>query len=74
MVESSIEGRPLYESEGFKVEIENYVCTLPEEFVDVDTQTFIWMTREARKTAQESQVDGGEDVHKAAGDHEDAGS
>lgn len=48
VVESSVKGVPLYLSQGFEVEIEDYRATLPPEFADVQTEAFIWMVRPAR--------------------------
>jgi len=45
VVEATRQGRGLYASEGFLVEIEHYVVQLSDAFSERDTQSFTWMIR-----------------------------
>lgn len=48
VVEASPQGRGLYTSEGFQVEIDHYTVQLSDEFKARPTQDFTWMIRPAK--------------------------
>ena len=48
VVEATPQGRGLYASEGFQVEIDHYTVQLSDEFKTKPTQSFTWMIRPAK--------------------------
>ena len=48
VVEATPQGRGLYASEGFQVEIGHYTVQLSNEFKARPTQSFTWMLRPAK--------------------------